>query len=74
MRSALEATNGNADPQGYLLKHPKLAERYRDDAAFHAGFDSIVWARANDPVQLLKAKEALDERDPRLTALTVWAG
>ena len=40
-------------------------QRYANDAAFHNGFDALVWAKGDSPASYKSALDALVSRDAR---------
>lgn len=55
----------------FFAAHPNLAERYASDAAFHAGFDSYVWAVSQSPTDAKAMDEGLKARDARYQSAAV---
>lgn len=55
----------SADAKAYMKSNPDVAKRYSEDAAFRAGFDAMVWAKKNAPVDGKQMLEDARARDPR---------
>ena len=56
----------SGDPSAFFKAHPNLETRYANDAAFHKGFDAMVWSR--DHGHLVETTAALNKRDARYDA------
>lgn len=46
-----------------LKERPHMAAAYKQDAAFRAGFDGILWAKVNSPKEFEASVKSLGERD-----------
>jgi hypothetical protein len=57
-----------------FLKAQGLEARYRDDAAFHAGFDAMVFAAIHAPPEAEKAAAEMKKRDERYNLTQVFRG
>ena len=58
-------TEAGQTQEAFLKANPKIAERYANDAAFHNGFDALVWAKGDSPASYKSALDALVSRDAR---------
>lgn len=69
MNAARAMIDAGQSKDAYLKANPKVAERYASDAAFHNGFDALVWAKkdstAGNPASFTNAIKDLDSRDAR---------
>lgn len=57
--------------EAFLAANPELKRRYEEDAAFHAGFDSIAWAKSDSPESYKAALAGVHSRDARYEAAHV---
>lgn len=51
----------------FLTSHPNLAAAYKEDAAFRAGFDGLLWAKQNSSQDFDVAVKSLAARDVAYT-------
>lgn len=71
MNTARDMIDAGQTKDAYLKAHPKAAERYASDAAFHNGFDALVWAKKDSTAEkgnaasYTNATKDLDSRDAR---------
>lgn len=64
MHAAKDLMLSKATVEGFLNAHPKVAEQYRQDAAFREGFDAYLFTKANGSGREIATMEAgLIERD-----------
>ena len=49
--------------EALLKERPNIAAAYKQDAAFRAGFDGLLWAKANSPKEFEAAVQSLGARD-----------
>ncbi|HSO34246.1 MAG TPA: hypothetical protein VLT33_17040 [Labilithrix sp.] len=55
----------------FFAANPEAKRRYEVDAAFHAGFDAIVWAKNDSPASYKAALDNVHARDARYEAAHV---
>lgn len=71
MNAARDMIDAGQTKDSYLKANPKAAERYASDAAFHKGFDALVWAKKDStaangsPASYTNATKDLESRDAR---------
>jgi hypothetical protein len=64
MNAARDLARSGMSVEVFLATNPKVAESYKNDAAFHEGFDAYRHAKAKLPPDQMKSFEnKLDERD-----------
>jgi hypothetical protein len=64
MNAARDLQRSGMSPEAFLKGNPRVAEQYREDAAFHEGFDAYLHVKANGSAAERKALDAkLEERD-----------
>lgn len=51
----------------FFEEHPNLAAAYKEDAAFRAGFDGLLWAKQNSAPEFDRAVKSLAARDVAYT-------
>ncbi len=51
--------------------HPAIAERYKSDAAFRAGFDGLMWAEKHNPADAKQLKDDVEMREQHYAAAHV---
>lgn len=57
--------------ESFLKVSPKVAQRYAEDPAFKAGFDALVWAKANAPADAKQLVSDVHSRDARYHAVNI---
>jgi hypothetical protein len=63
MHAARDLFASRSTLQSFLESNPKIAEAYKKDPAFRAGFDSLICAKAQAPAQFADAIQKLESRD-----------
>src|SRR5262249_28068639 len=74
MMAAREFLGARQSKEAFLKAHPSVADAYAKDAAFHDGFDALVWAKEKSPAEFADAQKRLDERNAWYSQSNVRVG
>lgn len=71
MTAARDMLGAAQTKEAFLKSHPAIAARYAEDAAFHDGFEALVWAKSTSPAAYAETTAALESRDARYAQASV---
>lgn len=72
MKAARDFIESGASAESFFAAHVSIAKAYKEDPAFHDGFDALVWAKKQPNAGVYKAEvAAFESRDCRYAQVSV---